>query len=978
MISAPRLALVVVVGLMVAPAAAFAQASVTGVVRDASGSVLPGVTVEVESPALIEKVRSAVTDGGGRYRIEELRPGAYSVTFKLPGFATVKREGVDLSGSFVATINAELRVGGIEETVTVTGETPIVDVQSLTRQRVIDDETLNALPTGRVPGLVLGAMSNITQVELNVGGLLGELGSGATITRGVADVQISVGNVTMKTAGGSSGPLTVASNIGAYQELAVDTGGLGVDRIEGGVRLNLIPREGGNTFRGFLQSSFVNSSMQGSNFTPELRAAGLRAPDTVRKFWEVNPGLGGPILRDKLWFHWTMRAADTSQNISMLYNKNAGDPTKWTYEPDTSRPPFYSGQETRNWSTARLTWQATAKNKIGFTYDDTQYCDCPSNASAVRAPEATEFVYSDPRSRWIADWTAPVTSRMLLQATVNKFWTLNERQRENLFFSPSVVPLIQVQEQSTGLTYRGMTIGRANVNNSFRGNLIASYITGAHAMKVGWDFGWSNQADPNFAIDSPLAYRFNNGVPNRITLNATPFTNTSYDTEQSMYVQDKWTIDRLTMTAGARYFHFSSWYPETHVGPGPLAPNRDITFPETDGVNWNNVSGSGGAAYDLFGDGKTAVQVSLGKFLPETAIRAPVIVGLTPAGRLSTSTTRSWNDANRDYVPNCDLLNPVSNGECGAMADPNFGGIRQVRAIDPNLATGWNKTAKPSYTQFSAGIQREIVPRVSSEFSYWRTWYGNFTVVDNRAENPEHFDPFSITAPRDPRLPGGGGHVIPWLYDIKPDRFGRPADEILTSATTFGKQTEVWNGIDLTLNVRPSNGLLVQGGLTTQRRSTDNCDVVAKLNNPSPLYCDVRGSYLTQTKFLVAYTIPKVDLQVSANVQSLPGPELSALYTASLAEVTPSLGRPLAGGARNVTVNLIEPRTMYGQRLNMLDMRFGKILQFGKTRAIASLDLYNALNASTVLSVSQTFDTWLQPQSILTARFAKVGLHFQF
>jgi hypothetical protein len=978
MSSPRRVALIAFVGVMIAPAIAYAQASVTGLVRDASGAVLPGVTVAVESPALIERIRSAVSDGTGRYRIEELRPGTYSVTFTLPGFSTVKREGVELSGSFVASINAELRVGGIEETITVTGETPVVDVQSVTRQRVVDDEVLRALPTGRVPGLVLAAMPNITQNELNVGGLQGELGNGSTVTRGVADVQISVGNVTMKTAGGSNGPLTVASNLGAYQQLAVDTGGLGVERMEGGVRLNLIPREGGNTFHGLLQGSFTNNAMQADNFTPELQAKGLSAPDSVRKFWEINPGLGGPIVRDKLWFHWTMRASDTSSNISMFYNRNAGDPTKWIYEPDTSRPTFYTGQKTRNWSTVRLTWQAAEKHKIGFTSDSTEYCDCPSNASATRAPEATEFVYSDPRSRWIADWASPITNRFLLQATVNRFWTLNARPRQNLFFTPGPVPLIQVQEQSTGLTYRGLSTGRANVNNSFRGNFIASYVTGAHAFKVGWDFGFNNQRDPNFTVDSPLAYRFNNGVPNRITLNATPFTNTSYDTEQALFLQDRWTVDRLTVTGGLRYFHFSSWYPETSIGPGELAPNRNITFPKTDGVNWNNIAGSGGAAYDLFGDGKTALQVSLGKFLPETAIRAPIIVGLTPAGRLSTSTTRSWNDANRDYVPNCDLLNPASNGECGAMADPNFGGVRQVRAIDPDLANGWNKTAKPDYWQFSTGIQREILPRMSVEVSYWRTWYGHFTVVDNRAEAPQDFDPYSITAPRDPRLPGGGGYTISGLYDIKPDRFGRPADEILTVADKFGKQSEIWRGIDLSLNARPREGVLVQGGLTTQRRSTNNCEVAATLNNPSPLYCDVPGTYLTQAKFLAAYTIPRIDVQVSGNFQSLPGPEISAQYTASLAEITPSLGRPLAGGARNATVNLIEPRTIYGDRLNMLDVRIGKILRFGQSRAIASFDVYNALNRSTVLTVSSAYDAWLQPQSILTARFVKVGLQFDF
>src|SRR5207249_1092395 len=149
-------------------------------------------------------------------------------------------------------------------------------------------------------------------------------------------------------------------------------------------------------------------------------------------------------------------------------------------------------------------------------------------------------------------------------------------------------------------------------------------------------------------------------------------------------------------------------------------------------------------------------------------------------------------------------------------------------------------------------------------------------------QNPQDFDPYSITAPRDSRLPGGGGYVISGLYDIKPERFGLPVDEILTQAKKFGAQTEVWRGLDLTLNARPRQGTLLQGGLTTQRRSTNSCAVVAKLNNPSQLYCDVPGVYLTQAKFLAAYTIPHIDVQLSGNVQSLPGPEISAQYNASL------------------------------------------------------------------------------------------------
>jgi hypothetical protein len=275
-------------------------------------------------------------------------------------------------------------------------------------------------------------------------------------------------------------------------------------------------------------------------------------------------------------------------------------------------------------------------------------------------------------------------------------------------------------------------------------------------------------------------------------------------------------------------------------------------------------------------------------------------------------------------------------------------------------------------------VQREILPRVSMNASYWRSWMGNFFVTDNRATEPADFDPFSITAPLDPRLPGGGGNVIPGLYDLKSAKFGVPADNLFTSSDKYGKQTEIWNGVDLTVNARPGPGTFVSGGTSTQRQATDNCEVVAKLDNPSPLFCHAPGKFLTSVKFLASYTVPRVDIQVTGNFQNLPGPEITANYVASVAEVQPSLGRPLSGGARNVTVSLVEPRSMYGQRMTRLDLRVGKILRFGRVRATPSVDLYNMLNASTVLSQSSAYATWQRPQSIMPGRFAKVGMQLDF
>ena len=294
------------------------------------------------------------------------------------------------------------------------------------------------------------------------------------------------------------------------------------------------------------------------------------------------------------------------------------------------------------------------------------------------------------------------------------------------------------------------------------------------------------------------------------------------------------------------------------------------------------------------------------------------------------------------------------------------------------------------YWQFSAGVQHEVLPRVSVDVNLFRTWFGNFVGTVDRAVRAADFDTFSITAPRDPRLPGVGGYAISGLYDRKPQAFGVPADVLITRSNSYGKQTEHWDGVDISINARPRAGLLLTGGTNTQRRSTNNCDVVDEVGaapgrggrltafTPSPLYCDVAGTFLTQVKFVTSYTLPRWDLQMSAALQSNPGPEILANYTAPTAEVRPSLGRDLSGGARNVTVNLVAPRTMYGERLNQLDLRFGKIIRFDRIRATASVDLYNALNGSPVITVSNAFANWLQPQSILPARFAKVVLQLDF
>jgi hypothetical protein len=291
-----RLALASIAALLIFSSSAFGQASITGVVRDTSGAVLPGVTVEASSPALIEKVRSVVSDGSGQYRIENLRPGDYVVTFTLPGFATVKREGIQLAGSFVASVNAELRVGALEETITVTGETPSVDVQSTLRQTVFDEELLEALPSSRAPQRVAALLPGVTTQRQDVGGIQGDgTGRGLVTVRGVSDARMNINGVSNQATSQSVTAADGAYNMAAYQEMAVDTGGSGAEYSQGGLRMNMIPRDGGNVFRGYFLTSYASDSLQSDNVNDDLIARGLSAPDKIKRLWDINPAFGGPI-----------------------------------------------------------------------------------------------------------------------------------------------------------------------------------------------------------------------------------------------------------------------------------------------------------------------------------------------------------------------------------------------------------------------------------------------------------------------------------------------------------------------------------------------------------------------------------------------------------------------------------------------------------------------------------------------------------
>lgn len=995
-----KAALVAAWTVILVPAAAYGQASITGVVTDSSGAVLPGVTVEASSPVLIEKVRSATTDTTGQYRIVDLRPGPYTVTFTLLGFSTVKREGLELTGSFTATVSVEMRVGAIEETITVAGETPIVDVHSVQRQQVLDDEVIASIPTVRNYNALLGLVPGITTGtnDVSVGPLIvlfayhgGPTNEGRFVLDG-----ITVGN-----AHGGNSVSNYTVDIGNSEEVTFTTsGGLG-EAETAGVLMNVVPRTGGNTRSGSFFASGANSSMHGSNFTQALKDAGVRAPNPVTRVWDVNGASGGPIWRDRLWYFGNVRTQGTTRFITNLYyNLNANDATKWTYAPDLSRQAFSD----RTWNNAgvRLTWQVTPRNKINVYWDEQSICGSCTGATSVNqspdpltSPEAQGIGQISPQRVQQVSWSSPATSRILLEGGLGTLfgrWGNGAKERQE-----RTRDLVRVTEQCiagcpdnggiAGLTYRSVHWG-SHWLGAYNWRAAMSYVTGAHAMKVGYQgyFGEADQTD--FTNNHALAYRVNNGVPDLLTMYGDPFTRRPRTATTALYAQEQWTRGRLTLQGAVRFDHAWSYFLDQRVGPTRFISTA-LVFPKQDGVTgYQDVTTRMNAAYDLRGNGKTAIKVNVGKYLAPASVGG-IYSDTNPVLRLSTNVTRSWIDGNRNWTPDCDLWNRAAQdlrtagGDlCGAVSNQNFGQLVFSNTYDPALLGGWG--VRPSNWSFGLSVQQEVLPRTSVEVGYFRRSDHNFTVTDNRAVASSDFNTFCVTAPSDARLPDGGGHGICELFDVSPAKFGQ-VDNFITAASNYGNQTQRWQGVDVNVNARLSQGLTVQGGTSTGQTVTDNCEIRAALPEIAPLnpYCHVATGFLTQVRGLATYTVPRADIQLGAAFQSklVVANGLAANYSVTNAAVAPSLGRSLAGNRPSVTVNVVAPGSLYGDRVNQLDVRAAKILRFGRMRTTVGVDVYNVLNSAAILTYNQTFipgGAWLTPTSVLTARLARVNVDVRF
>ena len=939
------------------PGAAWAQSEITGIVTDASGAVLPGVTVEAASPALIEKVRTAVTDAAGRYAIVGLRPGTYTVTFSLAGFSTFVRDRMTLTSDFTATVNAELSLGTVQETVTVTGAAPTVDVQSTQRTTVVERELLDSLPTGRTFQAVGGLVVGIRVSEPNVGGARSAINQRLVAYGSVAkDTTIAVDGMKASTLidGGDD---QADHNEAMTAEVTVQTSGLSAEVARGGPHVNLIPREGGNTFSGTTYLGYTDGVWQSGNLG-DLISRGLTQPDSVDVIYYANVSTGGPIKRDKVWFFGGFGDAGNNNIVAD------------SFYPDGS-PGIYD-QRVTNY-TLRLTSQLNLKNRITghgdyarkkLGHEFTSGIDV-ATASWARVP-IRKYTAS-------AKWTSTVSNNLLLEVGV--FAVENAQGRR---YHPGIRKVPGTPEWYAtaarvdlvrGTTTTSPTIPeRTEKGPTQLLSSAVSYVAGSHTVKSGVQWGFGLFRQQQYGSNGDLTQRYREGVPDSVVVYNTPTLATNrMHADLGFYVQDSWRVtNRLTISPGVRFEYLNSAIDAGSAPAGRFVPARELPA-QSDLPNWFDVAPRFGVVYDLTGDARTALKGTFNKYNRNFTVDLARLYDPL----FLQQDTRNWSDC--DYVQStsrCSGLTLPTNGdniaqdnEIGPSNNRTFGAAPD-RHFDPD-------SKRPYDLEYTLGIEREVMSGVSVAGTWFRRESYNFQQTINRLVSVSDYSAFEVANP----LTGAPLTI----YNLNPAKQGLV--DLLDTTADRDQARYSFNGFEVTFKARLPFGSNMFGGWSAGKAVNVTC---ANLSDPNTFNnCDhsVLGiPYRHSFKMSGSFPLP-YGLTVGTSIVSNAGSLLGSNVVDPTLAVNWAVPANLFPGGRTqpVTVRVDTPGSRYLERWNQMDINVRRTFRVGNLRFDPGVDVYNVFNTNPVLTENQNFGSSLgRPLKVLQGRLMRLTAQISF
>lgn len=989
-----RFIFIALVCVLALPAIARAQSAIGGTVKDTSGAVLPGVTVEVSSPVLIEKSKSASTDGEGKYQIVDLRPGVYVITFTLQGFSTVKREGLELPSNFTATVNADLKVGALEESVTVSGSSPVVDVQTNQKTQVLSRDVLDAVPTGKTIQGLGQLIVGVTLSSPDVGGsramqqayfaVHGVGASGAIVT---VDGLLTNGNM-------ADGAVMAYHNEAMIQEAVYQTAGGTAETLTGGVTMNLVPKDGGNRFAGGLKYAKSPKQWQGDNLTSDLRALGVSAVDKIDNFYEFNVEQGGPILKDKLWFFGAFRRAHYDKPIANAFNVTGNTrsiPAAFKSCLDGASCDQGISDEKMDNPVVRLTWQVSPRNKFAAYMDRAMRFRGHAMGSLTEANTASVVWHTPTFATGSAKWTSTVSSKLMLETG----FSFNRERYDNVYQPGIDQPRLSAgwyagarrSDNSTQVLWAAPSAQLGNYPDKYNVMAAASYVTGSHNVKVGFVDQWGPYPRWNTA-NADLYQVYNNGAPLSVNVLNTPLQTAEYlDSNLGLYAQDSWRLNRLTLNLGLRFD-----YLKQHVVGEPAQTGRfensvaygDIFLPV-----WKDLAPRTSVVYDLSGTGKTAIRAGFNKYMTGATTGFAQIYNPTAL----ISQNLAWTDLNNDDIAQGERGCTFRTAGCEidfTNLPANFG-VRALSSFDPNLK-------RPYQLMYNLGVSHELFPGTSVTAEWFHSSFKNLIARNNVARTAADYTLVNVFSPID-------GSVIPY-YNISLAKAGA----VQNVDSNDPNLTRKYDGIEINFSARLPHGVRLFGGTSTEKTMSNSCS--AATNDPNLLlFCDGSKNnipWISAGKIAGTYPLPWYGVTFSGALQMLAGiplgtaPVQYGVFTAGTGFNQPNglgsnylISRALTYPANckgactpgalvipglnvaSTTLGLVAPGTEFTPRINQVDFGLSKTFKFGTSSIAPKLDLFNAFNSDDYTAVATTqfnANTYLQPSVVLQGRIIRVGV----